>query len=59
MRCQSEQEISSGGDQLISDKIDVYTIIGRLFSLPNYLSVYLIAKKTHFSFERYTYHLMN
>ena len=59
--CQSEEETSSGGDQLVSNKIDAITIeIGadNFSALIYFYRVAIWLKKTHLSLDKYTYHLM-
>ncbi|MGI8581155.1 MAG: hypothetical protein ACR2KX_03125 [Chitinophagaceae bacterium] len=54
MAHQSEEERSSGGDQLVSNKIDAITIeIGAVTSaLILFLSGSIMAKKTHLSLDK-------
>ena len=50
MRCLSEEETSSGGDQLVSNKIDAYTEkgVGHLVVQPLLFLVSYMAKENSF-----------
>ena len=57
---QSEEETSSGGDQLLSNKTDAYTKKEGWVFLLSSLTFFgkLHGSKTHLSLDKYTYHLM-
>ena len=55
---QSEEEASSAGEQLVSNKVDAYTIRRWLSYWEPFLclSASYMAKKTHFALDKCTYH---